>query len=130
MLERQITVKVFELMHHRESSVIHIFFDRAEKLISINFSKLVSSCVDLHFLVDHLEAAVRLQSLVDTLSCIVVEDGLTGGLIHDKDALLELIEQLLIADTGYLRLNVEVPSQRYEAVYEGDVDENVPDAVR
>ena len=60
LLEREITVKVFELMDHRESSVVHIVFDRAEKLVGINSSKLVGSAVDLHFLVDHLEAAARL----------------------------------------------------------------------
>ena len=87
LLEREITVEALELMHHRESSIAHIILDRAEKLVSINFRKLVGSFVDLHLLVDHLEAARGLESLVDALGCIVVEDGLTGGLVHDENAL-------------------------------------------
>ena len=54
-----------------------------------------------------------------------MEDGLTVGLVHDEYALFELIEKLLVADTGYLCLNIEVPNYRYEAVDEGYVDENV-----
>ena len=59
-----------------------------------------------------------------------MEDRFTVGLVYDKNALFELIKQLLVADTGYLRLNIEVPSQRYEAVDECDVDKHVPDAFK
>ena len=127
--QREVAFEALELIHHRDGSVIHIFFVGAEKPVGINFSKLVVCSVDLHFLVDHLEAAVCLQSLVDALGSVVVEDGLTVGLVHDKDALFELVEKLLVADTRYLRLNIEVACQRYDAVDEDYVEENVPEAV-
>ena len=58
-----------------------------------------------------------------------MKDGLTVGLVDNKDALFELIEQLLVANTGYLRLDIEVACQRYQAVDKDHVDENVPHAV-